>query len=84
LLANGREGIHEFRGGMGGGGLKYPLPPMKFLLKATLPPPKMAFLKKFLTFLAKKCHFSEIFWDLSGLSQIYNKIFKNFMTPPPP
>jgi len=43
----------------------------------------MAFLKKIFTFLAKKCPFSENFWDLSGLSQICNKIFKNFLTPPP-
>jgi hypothetical protein len=72
-------------GGLGGGwgGFKYPLPPMKFSLKATLPPPKMAFLKNFLTFLAKKCHLKKKkFWDLSRLSQIYNKIFKNFLTPP--
>ncbi len=55
-------------GGMGGGwGLKYPLPPMKFLLKATLPLPKMAFLKKFLTFLAKKCHFFRKFLGPLGI-----------------
>jgi hypothetical protein len=50
-----------------GGGLKYPLPPMKFSLKATLPLPKIAFLKKFLTFLSKKCHFFRKFWGPLGI-----------------
>jgi hypothetical protein len=66
-----------------GGGLKYPLPHYEIFLNG-YPRKKMAFLKRFLTFLAKKCHFSENFWDLSGLSQISNKIFKNFLTPPLP
>ena len=59
-------------GGVGGGwgGFKYPLPHMKFSLKATLPPPKMAFLKNFLTFLAKKCHF---FQKKFGTSRDYHK-----------
>jgi hypothetical protein len=55
---------------------------MKFLLKATLPPPKMAYLKKFLTFLVKKCYFSENFWDLLGFSQICRKIFKKISLAP--
>ncbi len=74
----------------GWGGLKYPLPPYEIFLKGYPPPTwnfasqnfrkKMAFLKKFLTFLTI---FSENFGDLSGLSQICNKIFKIFLTPPP-
>jgi hypothetical protein len=66
------------------GRLKVSPPPMKFSLKATLPPPKMAFLKKFLTFLAKKCHF---FQKILGTSRDYHKsavkFFKFFDTSPP-
>jgi hypothetical protein len=40
-----------------GGSLKYPLPPMKFLLKATLPPPKILLSK----ILEKNGIFEEIF-----------------------
>jgi hypothetical protein len=54
---------------------------MKFLLKATLSPPKILKIA-FLTFLALKSHFLEKFWDLSGLSQICSKIFKKMLTPP--
>ncbi len=50
-----------------GVGLKYPLPPMQFSLKATLPPPKMAFLKKFLTFFAKKWHLFRKFLGPLGI-----------------
>jgi hypothetical protein len=69
----------SLEGGMGGGwGAKsIPSPPSQNFRK------KMAFLKKFLTFLAKKCHFFKTFWDLSGLSQICSKIFKKNLTPPP-
>jgi hypothetical protein len=45
-------------GGWGmGGGLEYPLPPMKFLLKATFSPPKiLIFLDQKYTF------FQKFFW----------------------
>jgi hypothetical protein len=57
------KGIHEFRGVGEGGGLKYPLPPMKFLLKATLPPTKM---------FGKKMTFFQKFFDLSPLKIFHN------------
>jgi hypothetical protein len=45
---------------------------------------KWHFRIKFLTFLAQKDIFSEIFWDLSGLFPICKKKFQNlFLTPPP-
>ncbi len=44
-----------------GGGLTYPLPPRKFLLKATLPPPKILQSK----ILEKKGIFEEIFDSFS-------------------
>ena len=53
-------------GGGEGGGLKYPLPPMKFSLKATLPQPKILRRK----ILEKKWHFWNFFWlfcNLGGL-----------------
>ncbi len=64
---------------------------MKFSLKATLPLPKILqskilekkwhFWRNFWLFWLKNGIFSEHFWDLSGLSQIWNKIFENFLTP---
>jgi hypothetical protein len=75
-------------GGGRGGSLKYPLPPTKFLLKATLPQghrKKMAFFKKFLTFLAKKCHFlKKIFWTSQDFHKSEVKISKVFLNPYPP
>ncbi len=39
--------------------------------------------RNFWLFWLKNAIFSENFWDPSGLSQICNKIFENFLTPPP-
>jgi hypothetical protein len=56
---------------------------MKFSLKATQPPKKNGiFEKKNWLFWLKNAIFSENFGDLSGLSQICNKIFLNPYPPP--
>jgi hypothetical protein len=59
-----------------GGGLKVSPPSIKFMLKATLPSPKMPFLKKILTF----------FQNIFGTTQDFHKSEVNFskkLTPPP-
>jgi hypothetical protein len=63
---------------------------MKFWFKGTLPPPKifskkkilekkMSFLKKFLTFLAKKCHFFRIFFGPLGIIKNLQENFQNIL-----
>jgi hypothetical protein len=65
--------------GWGWRGLKLYPPPYKIFVKFL---EKMAFLKKFLSFLAKNAIFSENVRDLWRFSQICSKILKKILNHP--
>ncbi len=66
----------------GGGGLKVSAIPLrKYLIMATLPPPKMLFSKKILTFLDEKCHFCRKFLGLLRIITNLQSSFKKFFDP---